>query len=290
MKAELLYQAGAKLGEGALWNHDTQKLYWVDIEDRTFNILDPNSKENKAYSTVKRVGTVVPAGAGFVLVALEDGIAAIDLSDGTIEYKLETDFHLEFDRRFNDGKCDPNGYFWVGTHSMSGKRGESSLYRISPDLKIEEKISGVSISNGIVWTEDKNLMYYIDTPTGQIVQYDFGQDSEISNKKIAIEIPRDMGDPDGMAIDREGKLWVALWDGFCVVRCDPETGEIIQKIEVPAPKVTSCTFGGPDMDILYITTASVEMTYEDMQRYPLSGGIFSVKPGVKGVFANKFNL
>jgi sugar lactone lactonase YvrE len=289
MNAELHIHVKAQLGEGALWSELNKKLYWVDIEGRTFNMFDPLIFENKAFDTGKRVGTVVPIDNSHVLLALEDGIVTLNLFDGTIKYQVETDIHQNYNRRFNDGKCDPKGRFWVGTFSMDGIREVSSLYCIGRDFIIEEKISGVSISNGIVWSADENFMYYIDTPTNQIVQYDFAPHSgEIRNKKAIIEIPFDMGSPDGMTIDEEGMLWVALWDGFGVVRCDPSTGKILQKINVPAPKVTSCAFGGENLNTLFITTASVEMNDEELDRFPLSGGIFSIDVNVKGLPAKHF--
>jgi len=291
MNAKLQLHVNAQLGEGALWSELNKKLYWVDIEGRTFNMFDPVVSENKAFPTNKRVGTVVPIDSNNVLLALEDGIATLNLLNGTIKYQIETNIHQNYNRRFNDGKCDPKGRFWVGTLSMDGIREVSSLYCISRDFAFEEKISGVSISNGIVWSTDESFMYYIDTPTNQIVQYDFHSHSgDIKNKKVVIEIPFDMGSPDGMTIDEEGMLWVALWDGFGVVRCDPLTGKILQKINVPAPKVTSCAFGGENLDTLFITTASVEMDDEELQKYPLSGAIFAIDVNVKGLSAKHFTL
>ncbi|SDT46502.1 Sugar lactone lactonase YvrE [Mucilaginibacter mallensis] len=287
--ADLIFDAKAQLGEGAIWNHMESKLYWVDIEGRLFNVFDPVTNQNRTYNTLKRIGTVVPTNNGQVLVALEDGIATIELTDGTITYKIDTDIHLMHNKRFNDGKCDHEGRFWVGTHSMSGVREVSELYCISENFAMEEKVSGVSISNGIAWNADGSLMYYIDTPTGQVVQYDFDrQTGAIANKKVIITIPEEQGYPDGMTIDNEGMLWIALWDGFCVARFDPQTGEMIHKVAVPAPKVSSCAFGGDNLDTLYITTARAEMTEEELELYPLSGGVFAVKTDAKGMPAHYF--
>lgn len=291
MSARLLFNAKAILGEGAIWNHLINKLYWVDIEGKFFNIFDPYTGENKVYSTNKRIGTVVPIGAETVLMALENGIATLDLRNGAITYKFNTDIHTTYNKRFNDGKCDPQGRFWVGTLSMDGVREVSSLYCINKDFSLVEKISGVSTSNGIIWSIDSSLMYYADTPTGEIVQYDFdSEQGNITNRKLIVKIPEEMGYPDGMTIDNEGMLWVALWDGFCVARFDPSTGELLQKIDVPAPKVTSCAFGGRDLDQLYITTASCEMTEEECNKYPLSGALFVADAGVKGIPSNHFKV
>ncbi|SEO27174.1 Sugar lactone lactonase YvrE [Mucilaginibacter gossypiicola] len=289
LTAGLVYEAKAKLGEGAIWNIEKQCLYWVDIEGQTFNVFDPAKAVNRAYPTPKRIGTVVPVNAKLVLVALEDGIAALDLDSGAIRYQLNTDIHLSHNKRFNDGKCDPAGNFWVGTLSMDGVGEVSSLYCIKGDFSLEEKVTGVSISNGIAWSLDGNYMYYIDTPTGEVVQYNFdAANSNLSQRKVIVKIPESMGYPDGMTIDNEGMLWVALWDGFGVARFDPATGSLLQKIDVPAPKVTSCAFGSEGLDTLFITTASVEMTEEELRQYPLSGSVFAVKVDAKGIKAHHF--
>ncbi len=291
MSARLLIDAKSQLGEGAIWNNIEKKLYWVDIEGRLLNVFDPAMSINKSYPVSKRIGTVVPIDNKKVLVALEDGIATIDLTDGSIVYRLHTEIHLTHEKRFNDGKCDHAGRFWVGTHSMDGTRGVSALYCISSNFDMQEKISDVSISNGIAWNADSSLMYYIDTPTGQVVQYDFDrQNGSITNKRTIITIPKEQGEPDGMTIDSDGMLWIALWDGFGVGRFNPKTGEMIQKIDLPVPKVTSCAFGGEKLDMLYITSARVDMSEEELEQYPLSGGVFVVQTQVKGVEAHHFRF
>ena len=290
IEAELCLNVKAQLGEGAIWNMANNKLYWVDIEGMHFNIFDPVRLENKVFSTNKRIGTVVPLEDRAAVVALEDGIATINIEDGIIQYQVKTEIHLDHRRRFNDGKCDPAGRFWVGTLSMNGTPNVSSLYCFNADYSFNEKISGVSISNGIVWSSDARFMYYIDTPTGEIVRYDFDcEQGHIANKHVIIKIPPEAGFPDGMTIDSEGMLWIALWDGFGVARFDPETGQLLQKISVPAPKVTSCAFGGENLNTLFITTARVEMSAAELEKYPLSGGIFSADANIRGIPAHHFN-
>lgn len=289
--ATVVLRANAKLGEGSIWSVENQKLYWVDIEGRCLNIFNPLTGDNKVYDVGKRIGTVVPVTKSTVLTALEDGIATVNLENGVVDYILNTEIHKEHNKRFNDGKCDPHGRFWVGTLSMDGVRNVSSLYSIDKDLDLQEQVSQVSISNGIAWSADGLKMYYIDTPTGEIVQYDFDANSgNISNRELILKIAEEDGYPDGMTIDSEGLLWVALWDGFAVIRVDPSNGNIVQKINIPAPKVTSCAFGGPDLDQLYVTTASVEMSAEELEKYPLSGSVFVVDLNVKGLPANHFKF
>jgi sugar lactone lactonase YvrE len=127
-------------------------------------------------------------------------------------------------------------------------------------------------------------MYYNDTPTRAVQAFDYNDlTGELSNRRIAVRIPQDMGAPDGMTIDNEGKLWIALWGGFAVARFDPASGDLMQKISVPAPNVSSCAFGGENLETLYITTAREWMQPAKIDEFPMSGGLFSVKPGVVGV-------
>lgn len=289
MKADLLLEIKAALGEGAFWNNKSQKLYWIDIEGKTFNVFDPYSGINNAYNTHKRVGTVVSKTSNSVLLALEDGLATLNLDNGQIIYDLKTDIHSK-GNRFNDGKCDPQGRFWVGTLTIGQATNDNKLYCYDKGLFVE-KVSGLSISNGIVWTNDNLTMYHIDTPTSEIVKYDFDPlNGNISNRQIVIKIPAVDGYPDGMAIDAEGMLWVALWDGFGVARYNPKNGKLLQKIDVPVPKVTSCAFGGANLQTLYITTASAEMSDAEVMQYPLSGSLFSIETNIQGLSANEFKV
>ncbi len=287
LKAELELEIPASLGEGAIWNHETNTLWWVDIEGRKLNIYDPETKNNRVIDVIERIGTVVPAKSGGAIVALENGIFDLDLEMEEMEMicnpleKLDT-------IRFNDGKCDPAGRLWVGSMSLKFIKGAASLYTILPDGSYAEVFGGVTVSNGIIWSNDNKTMYYVDTPLRNVRAWDYNlETSEISNERVVISIPDGMGGPDGMTIDAEGKLWIAMWGGSQVGRWDPETGELIGTVGVPAPNVTSCAFGGPDLDVLYITTAGGD-NQKMKEEYPLAGSVFKVKPGVKGVRANFF--
>jgi sugar lactone lactonase YvrE len=287
-KAILAYEIKAKLGEGAFWNHRTQEFYWVDIEGRSLCIYNPKTNSNKSLPTPSRIGTVVPKSATEAIVALEDGVYIINTESGNLSLlsNIEND---KIKNRFNDGKCDPLGRLWVGSMALNEEKYSGSLYMIDEKGKTELKIDSVTISNGIVWTSNHKTMYYIDTPTAQIRAFDFDNNTgSISNERVVIEISNNLGYPDGMAIDEEDMLWVGMWNGNAVIRFDPNTGEIISKIEVPAHNVTSCAFGGKLLDTLYITTASVDMTPEESAKYPLAGSLFKAVPGVKGVKSSFF--
>jgi len=235
------------------------------------------------------IGTVVPAESGKVMVALQNGIYSYAPDSGAKKLIVDPEADKP-DNRFNDGKCDPAGRFWVGTMSLVGAKNAGALYRLDADSTIHKMIDGVGISNGIVWLADKTKMYYIDTPTRKVMGYDYDNETgDISNPKVAVEIPDGIGYPDGMTIDKKDNLWVALWGGSAVACFNPENGELLRKIEVPAKNVTSCTFGGDDLGTLYITTARESTSDEDLERFPHAGGVFKVRPGVKGVKAHFFN-
>ncbi len=287
-KATLEYKINAQLGEGAFWNHKSQELYWVDIEGKQLHIYDPATQTNRSFPTPSRIGTVVPQSDSTAVVALEDGIYLLNTQNGKSSVLSEVEKEISINR-FNDGKCDPNGNLWVGSMHLEQSAPMGSVYKISANGSTTKMIDSVTISNGIVWTKDAKTLYYIDTPTGTIRAYDYDKASAtISNKRIAVTISEEVGFPDGMAIDEEDMLWVGLWNGNGVGRFNPKTGEMLSKIEVPAHNVTSCAFGGENLDKLYITTASVDMTEAERATYPLAGSLFVASPGVKGVRSKFF--
>ena len=285
---ELVLDAKATLGEGAIWNNENNRLYWVDIIGKTLNIYNPFTGDNRGLRTGQMIGTVVPANSGKAIVALKNGIYEIDVVTGTKSFIVDPENEIE-SNRFNDGKCDPAGRFWAGTMSLTQEKNKGALYRFDGDSIIHKMIENVSISNGIVWSNDHTKMYYIDTPMQKVMGYDYDNETgEISNAQVAVEISNDIGHPDGMTIDEMGNLWIALWGGAAVGCWNPVTGKMIRKIEVPAKNVTSCAFGNEDLGTLYITTARQGLNEDELEKYPLSGGLFKVSPGVKGVPAYFF--
>lgn len=286
--AELEYETKSLLGEGAFWNYKTMELYWVDIEGKEFNIYNPSTRNNRSIKMPSLIGTVVPYNENEAVVALVDGIYKVNLQ--TEELNLLSDVEANKpENRFNDGKCDPNGNFWVGSMYFEQSKPNASVYKISEKGETVKMIDSVTISNGIVWTKDSKTMYYIDTPTSHIMAYDFDpQTSTISNGRIAINVNEEDGFPDGMTIDENDMLWVGMWNGDAIAHFNPLTGELINKIKVPAHNVTSCAFGGENLDILYITTSSLDMTKEEQEKYPLAGSIFRVIPNVNGVKSHFF--
>ncbi len=287
-KVELVIDAKASLGEGPCWDHQNQLLYWVNINDKRVCIFNPVTNENREIELNQLVGAIVPRTSGGAIVALENGFYSLNLTTESLKPIIDPEEHLP-NNRFNDGKCDSRGRFWAGTMDKSKPKDQGALYCLDLDMKVVKKVDKVGISNGMAWSLDNEFLYYIDTPTRKVVRFNFNIDvGEISNSTDIIHFPEDEGSPDGMTIDEEGMLWIAHWGGAKISRWNPNTGKQIQSIPIPALNVTSCTFGGKDLDELYITTARIGMSDKQLEEYPFAGGVFKIKPGVKGLHTNFF--
>jgi sugar lactone lactonase YvrE len=285
---ELVLDSQATLGEGAIWHARERRLYWVDIEPGRLHVFNPVDGSDRVFELGQMVGTVVPRARGGVMLALHHGFAAFDPPTGRWTRWSDPEGHLPRNR-FNDGKCDPAGRFWAGTISLDREPQAASLYCLEPDGRVRTMLQGITNSNGIAWSLDRNTMYYIDTPTQQVTAFDYDLASgQIVNPRTVITIPTDSGKPDGMTVDAEGMLWIALWEGGCVGRWDPRSGARLDTVAVPARRVTSCAFGGPNLDELYITTARIGLTESDLAEQPHAGGLFRARPGVAGVAAFEF--
>jgi sugar lactone lactonase YvrE len=289
INAEMLLDARARLGEGAIWDYRNGELLWIDIEQDRLYFYKPALNQLKKKELGQKPGTVVPAVNGTVLIALKNGIYVLNRKDSSLQLLIPNPEKALPNNRFNDGKCDPAGRLWVGTMSMTGERYAGNLYRIDPEGSVKNMIDSVGTSNGIVWTSDHKKMYYIDTPTSHVMEFHYNAlTGDIDSARVAIVIPQDLGYPDGMAIDDKDKLWIAHWGGFGVYNWDPVTGLLLMKVKVPVKNVTSCAFGGDELDILYITTAREGMSEEELILYPESGDVFIAKTGSRGVSANCF--
>lgn len=286
--ANLLFDAKAVLGEGPVWDWKKQLLYWVDIEGCQLHQYDPFSGKNKNWYFEEMIGAAVPMENGNLLLAMEKGLTSFDLKTekliqlGVLE---NTDTML----RFNDGKVGPDGAFWIGTMDKTCVPGAGAFFRVAQDLQSKLIIPKTSVSNGMAWTSDRRTFYYIDSPTFEIRAFDFDlNNGSISHARTAVKVPESYGSPDGMCIDSEEMLWVAHWGGHCLRRWNPRTGEEMTKIDVPAPHVTSCCFGGPELKTIYITTARSGLSAAQLIEYPLSGGLFVYESDVKGTPINYF--
>ncbi|MDP6125897.1 MAG: SMP-30/gluconolactonase/LRE family protein [Candidatus Latescibacteria bacterium] len=286
---ELVLDTRSALGEGAVWCAQRGVLYWVDIVGETVYVYDPKTGENRGIKVGQPVGTVVARASGGLMLALHQGFASLDLESEEVVMIADPESELT-GNRFNDGKCDPAGRFWAGTmHSGETGAATGCLYSLDTDMSVECKETSIICSNGIVWSLDSTIMYYIDTPTMEVAAYDYDvRTGAIANRRAVVTIDKSEGSPDGMTIDSEGMLWVAHWDGSQVVRWNPDSGEKMESISVPAQRVTSCAFGGSGLDQLYITTARVGLDDDALEEQPLAGGLFVSEPGVTGIEAPMF--
>ncbi|KAL0106317.1 hypothetical protein PUN28_016204 [Cardiocondyla obscurior] len=292
------------LSEGPHWDHRIQKLYFVDINNQYIRRLDTaTGVVTNAYIANGTVGVVIPvddstdelvAGVGKNLV-LVTWNGESDQSEVPTKVLCSLD-SAQSKTRINDGKVDSSGRFWLGTMGLEvngqAPPNQGTLYRVDDTRKPEVEISPVSISNGLAWNIEDDTFYYIDSPTRKVVAYDYNPNTgEISNKRIVFDLDdTDLtGLPDGMTIDTQGNLWIALFGGHHVIQVNPKTKKVIRKIKIPAENVTSVTFGGPLLDILYVTTSGFNLTAKQLQETPDAGAVFAVKGlEVRGILSNSF--
>lgn len=270
------------LGEGLCWSEQEKVFYWIDIDACLIHRICPKSYEMESADVGQMIGTVSLVEDGRLIVGLDNGIGFYHFGKRELCLFANPESHLP-SNRMNDGKASPDGKFWVGSLSKEGEKTAGGLYMLDSDGSIQKKRNQVGCSNGIAWDTDKKVMYYIDTYTQKIDAYDYDSDNGvISNQRVIVKVEEEDGWPDGMTIDREGMLWVAHWGGSAVIRYNPNTGEKLLKIDVPASQVTSCAFGGEEMDDLYITTARVDLSDEQLEKEPLAGSLFHYKADVQG--------
>lgn len=275
-QAELLYPANNILGEGAMWNKKRNSLMWVDIEGKKLHEYNFSSKKTKIWQLSKRVSLIIETNnENKLLLAVQGGIISFDLTNENTELLAAIDEN-DANLRTNDGSIDPLNRIWVGTMTLDAAQDGGKLYCINQkDYKVEEKLSPVSIPNGMVWTKDNTNLYFIDSPSYSVKSYTFDSNTgNIEFQKEIIRIPESLGMPDGMCQDSEGMLWIAIWGGACVLQFDPNNGKCLSKIEVPAPHITSCIFDGNNSNKIYITSAKVGMNEDQIKNYPQSGAVF----------------
>ncbi|MEM8757791.1 MAG: SMP-30/gluconolactonase/LRE family protein [Planctomycetota bacterium] len=283
-RADHRFAAAATLGEGPIWHAGT--LWFVDIEANTLSRLDGD--ERAIFDAGQRIGFAVPTARGDWIVGLQHGLArwTPGQNQPAVFHDPEPD---RPDNRFNDGKADPAGRLFAGTLKMPCDQPVASLYRINHDCSTDTIATGLTISNGLAWDARRRAMYHTDTPTQRITRYDWDPaTSAATNPRTLIELDPSLGSPDGMTIDTAGRLYVAMWGGGRVLVIDPTTASVAAAIAVDAPHVTSCCFGGPDLDTLYITSARIGLTDEQLAAHPRSGDIFAAAIGLRGLPADTF--
>lgn len=283
-KVEHLLSVGNQLGEGPLWQVQEQALYWVDIEGESFSRYFPEDDILETFPVGQPIGCLAFRSSGGLIMALRDGIGSWNWSTRQVQI-LANPADNRPRLRFNDGRVDSRGRFWAGT---LGEDDQNNLYRLDPDHSLHIMETGITISNGIGWSPDVRTMYYTDSPRRVIYAYDFDPDSgNLENRRDFVRVPLTGGFPDGLAVDQQGFVWSAHWDGWCLTRYDPD-GRVEREIPLPVQRPTSCAFGGPELDQLFITSAWTGLSKKERREQPLAGDMFFLPAGVLGQPENKF--
>ncbi len=284
---DLALDARAELGEGATWDRGIARLIWIDIMPGCVHLFNPADGTDRRIDVGQPVGAAVPCSSGGLMLALRDGFARLDPDSGALDFIAPVEADRR-DNRMNDGGCDAAGRFWAGTMALDAGPGQGTLYRLDPDGRVHTMITPVGISNGLDWSLDGRTMYYVDTLTSRIDRFDFdAADGSIANRREFATIDPADGFPDGLTVDSEGGVWVALWGGGAVRRYQPD-GRLDRVVRLPVTHPTTCAFGGPDLDDLYITSATCALSDEERGRQPSAGGLFRHRPGVAGRPAHAF--
>lgn len=277
MKLEIhcVLEGQAALGEGPVWCGEDRLLYWVDILAGRVHRFDPASKKDRFVQFDGSVGAVALREAGGLLVAIDRSLVRSDGEGRGLEVLASPEDHLPTNR-FNDGKCDRLGRFWVGSMNTDAASPTGSLYCLDTDRSLRTVLSGVTIGNGLGWSPSGDVMYFTDSPLRTIYAMDFEVASgRVGPKRTFAVVEPGRGVPDGLTVDSEGFVWSAHWDGACLSRYSPG-GSLDSVVELPVPRPTSVAFGGPDLQTLYVTSARVGLGSEGLGAAPLSGGLFTI--------------
>ena len=274
------------VGEGPFWDEIKQKLYFVDISNNEVKIFDPKTTNVETITFPQEVSAAILNQDSELIVTARDGIFATS-SDGKFTEMLAPIEAQNPSIRTNDAKCDSSGRMWIGTMAFDFKAGAAALYSFESGI-LKKEISELTISNGMGWSLDQSKMYFIDSPTNRVDVFDYNiQTGEQTNRRpfITFEVPGPS--PDGLTTDEDSGIWVAFFGGGQVRRFDA-SGDLTHIVSLPVKQVTSCCFGGADMDILYITTARYAMTQEALLNEPLAGSLFKVKTNFTGSKSNRY--
>jgi len=270
----------AVLGEGPVWVDREAALYWLDIKGRKIFRLS-EAGELSQWPTPFRVGSIAPRASGGFIAGTDQGIANIDFSSGRLQILFNPEENLP-SNRFNDGKVDRSGRFWAGTMDDEEKQASGTLYRFDSSLNWSAVDKDYKVTNGPAFSPDGKLMYHNDSGRQVTYVFDLDEAGSAANRRTFLQFGEGDGYPDGMTVDSEGCLWIAFWDGGCIRRFSPEAA-LLETVEMPIARPTSCAFGGVDLDDLYVTSASIGLEETALSRQPNAGGLFMVTPGVQGI-------
>jgi sugar lactone lactonase YvrE len=283
---EVVVEAGNLLGEGPVWDVQDEALWWTDILDNALHRYVPVDDEHQRFPVDASVGSFALAIDGRLVLATEDGFASCDPASPAVTVVHRC---VQAPLRMNDGKCDPAGRFWAGTVISSSKDAPGALYVLDTDRSVRVALERVVVSNGLGWSPDATTMYFIDTGRMNLDRFDYDVESgTITARETLVHFSGSDGGPDGMTVDAEGGLWVAMWGGG-KVKCFEADGRLRDEIEVPTPNPTSCAFGGADLSDLYITSATSKSGRPGGPTHPSpAGALFRVAPGVNGLPMSRY--
>ncbi len=282
LQASLVLDAQADLGESPLWSEAEQKLYWLDINAGQLHRFDPADSSDQSRAYGQAIGCIAPISAGSLLAAMRNGIYRLDLGGARPERIANAPYDPNM-FRFNDGRCDRQGRFWVGTICEMRDRAAAILYRLDADGRVRRMIDDMVISNGLAWSPDGATMYHADTPACTVWAYDYDTKTGTpSNRRVFLDLTASGERPDGATVDAAGNYWLALYGAGKVVQFSP-AGLRLCEIQVPARATTMPAFGGADLRRLYITTARQRHSEEDLAATPLAGGLFAADVDIPGL-------
>ena len=282
MNVEHVLTVGNVIGEGPRWNSAEQRLYWVDfIENQNIHSWSPLTGELHTYPTPSPVTALGFRRDGKLIVATRGEVATFDFAAGSLASVATLEQGPP--KRLNDGAVDARGRFWVGSmNAQKQEEPEVSLYRLDPDGRVQTLDTGFTVSNGMGWSPDQRVFYFIDTFRWAVYAYDYSAEpGTIGNRRIFAQCERSDGFPDGMAVDAAGNVLVAFWGGWKIIRFSPD-GRREREIRFPVANPTACAFGGANLDELYVTTAKLALSPAELVQQPLAGDLFRVKMDVRG--------
>jgi len=284
---DCIWPAQAELGEAPVWCPDEKALYWVDITGRAVHRLDPRSGERDSFPQTHQIGCIVKREGGGFIAGFECGLGFLDDALAGLEIFASPETDLP-QNRFNDGKCDRRGRLWVNSADKEEQEASGSLYRVGQDHAVERLLSGIVLPNGMGWSPDDSILYFTNSSRRVIEAFDFDPATgAIANRRVFAAIDEAAGLPDGLCVDATGFVWSAHWGGWRITRYSPD-GAINRVIELPVPNVTSLAFGGTDLDRLFVTTARLGLSDDELVGAPLSGGLFVVDAGAVGLPEARF--
>ena len=275
---EIIFDAPLLVGESPIWDAEEKQLYFVDIRGKCFFKMDYKSGKTEKFDVPQAIGCMALCEDGSLLLCMEDGIyrrtadGKLTLAHQPIKIKGE---------RFNDGKVGPDGCYYVGT---AGENFSGAFYRLCNGVLVE-LFDKCGCSNGIDWSADGKTMYYCDSREQKLEKFDFdAKNHTVSNRQTIMEIDESFGSGDGMTIDSEGNIWLAIWGGYCVQHIETATGKVLETIKTPSKQTSSCCFAGDDLKDLIITSAAIRT---DLSEQPFAGRVFRVRGEIAGTVMGK---